>query len=86
MTIETYQAEQERTMRNKIGDELYDTFDAIQEFCMIHGAIERYRNGMDKETKRPTKVQLSGLPKDGIRTETCEENEKPVPRDYPVYY
>ena len=66
-----------------IGDELYDTLDLIEELRMINSALERYRNGMDKKAKRPTKVQLPSVQETKLLARIRKENEKQVAGNYP---
>ena len=72
MSIKTYQQEQERMLRHKIGDNLYDALEnLVQWISFIRG-----QDGM--ETVRPgsTKMELSGLSKNGIWAKDRKENAK----------
>ena len=58
-------------LRHKIGDTLFNVLGSL-----VDGNA-RGQYGMDKEGPRPTKVQLSGLSENGLRSENCAQNEKP---------
>lgn len=84
MSIESYNRAQERILRHKIGDELYEvlaflldnfnteTLKEIQKQLKIRG-----QNGMETVRPGPSKMELSSIQKNGIRTEACAENAKP---------
>lgn len=71
MSIASYNAEQKRMLRHKIGDELYELLDQW---------LVRGHYGMDKTRPGKTKMELSGLQKNGIRAKVSAENEKPRAR------
>ena len=79
MSIESYGREQEKLLRHKIGDRLYD-------LLTIFENTKRDKHGMDTSIKRPTKMELSSLPKDGIRGKDRTKNAKPCARNDTLPY
>lgn len=77
MSIETYQQEQERMLRHKIGDELYNALDQW---------LNRGKHGMDTSRPGPSKVELQSLPQNGLRAKDSAKNEKPRARNNTLPY
>ena len=73
MSFISYRDEQERMLRHKIGDELYNLLDGL-----IDVGIDRGRYGVDKKAKRTAKVELRSLSQNGIRSDARKENAKPL--------
>ena len=71
MSIESYNREQARILRSKIGEDFDEFLERLLK--IIEG-----RNGMDTEAKGPTEVQLQRIPYHGILAALRKKNAKPV--------
>ena len=91
MTFKQYQTghpmglEQERILRHKIGDELFDLLDECLESALpakrAYFEIMRGQYGMDEATKGTSKIQLSRLQIDRLLSRVRAKNEKQSTRN-----
>lgn len=77
MSVETYNKEQERMLKHKIGEDLFEVLARMNEDKMY---------GMETVRQGPSKMELSSLSKDGIRSKDRKKNAKPRPGNNTLPY